>query len=61
MAEAAITCAVDIPSETGRITKTISTTIGEPIAGQDYTPADNRATLTVIVDGLLTWLPIIAR
>lgn len=61
MAEEPITCAVDIPPETERIGKTISAAIGQPIAGQDYTPADNRATLTVIVDGRPTWLPVIAR
>ncbi len=61
VAAESITCTVNIPPETRRITKTISATIGQPIAGQDYTAADNRTTLTLIVDGRPTWLPVIAR
>lgn len=44
-----------------KVAAQISARLLDPIIASDYTPADNRATLTVIVDGHPTWLPVIAR
>ncbi len=61
LAQVSITCVVEIPAGDKPAAATISAAIGQAVANQDYAPADNRAELTVIVNGRPTWLPVIMR
>ena len=49
-----------IPSDEPRGVHAISARLATAVP-EDYTPADNQAALTVIVEGLSTWLPLMLR
>lgn len=56
-----ITFTLRVPAEAPRSTVTVAAQLGEPFAANDYTPADNRAELTLIVNGVPQWLPLLIR
>ena len=56
-----ITFTLRVPADAPRATATIAAQIGEPFAANDYTPADNRAELALIVNGVPQWLPVLLR
>ncbi len=51
----------DVPDQTPRTTTKLQARLLDPIVVEDYNPADNQAEITVIVDGLRTWLPLQMR
>ncbi len=56
-----ITFTLRVPAEAPRSTVTVAAQLGAPFAANDYTPADNRAELTLIVNGVPQWLPLLVR
>lgn len=56
-----ITFTLRVPADAPRATATVAAQLGEPFAANDYTPADNRAELALIVNGVPQWLPVLLR
>ncbi|PKO23334.1 MAG: hypothetical protein CVU38_04805 [Chloroflexi bacterium HGW-Chloroflexi-1] len=52
---------VIIPTDTPRSAQTIAARLLDPMAAEDYTPDDNQAAMTLVVDGLAYWLPLSLR